>query len=107
MLPRLLDIDAVAVAELSEIHRTPHAWLRDFQNHVRDGRSAEALAILREHSAAHMLDTQAEAMQRMVDDWNGWRHKYEPGDTLLVVHTTNADVDTVNTFGAGKTPQRG
>lgn len=102
LLPNLLALDTVPSVELEEIHRTPHQWLRDFQNLVRDGRSNEALGILREHDAAHMLDTHGDAMQRMVDDWNLWRHECEPGDSLLVVHTTNADVDTVNMLAQAK-----
>ena len=35
---------------------------------------------------------------RMVADWNRWRHEYAIGDTLMVVHTTNEDVDRVNTL---------
>jgi hypothetical protein len=96
LLPTMLGVEGVCVAELAEIHRTPHQWLRDFQNLVRDGRSLDALAILHEHNAAHMLDTHADAMRHMVGHWDIWRHDHEPGDTLMVVHTSNADVDAVN-----------
>jgi hypothetical protein len=102
LLPRMLDIDGMPRAELEEIHRTPHQWMRDFQNLVRDGRSAEALDILHAHNAAHIFDTRDEAMQRMVDDWDTWRHDHAPDDTLLVVHTSNADVDTVNVLAQAK-----
>jgi hypothetical protein len=102
LLPSMLAVEGVPGEELHEIHRTRHQWLRDYQNLVRDGRSAEALGMLREHDAAHMLDTQGEAMQRMVDDWDAWRHQHAPGDSLLVVHTTNQDVDTVNALAQAK-----
>lgn len=107
LLPQLLALDRVPVAELVEIHRTPHQWLQDFQNHVRDGNAEAALSILHEHDAAHMLDTQTEAMQRMVDDWDMWRYDYAPGDSLLVVHTTNADVDAVNLLAQAKRKEAG
>lgn len=88
--------DHAAVAELGEVHRAREPWLVDAQLAVRDARSEDALAILREHDAAHMLDTRAEAMQRMVDDWDQWRQDHDIADTLLVVHTSNDDVDRVN-----------
>lgn len=102
LLPRLLDLDAVRVCELDEIHRTPHQWVKDFQNLLRDGNAGEALGLLHEHGAAHLLDTHRDAMQRMVDDWNRWRHEHAIGDTLLVVHSTNADVDAVNMLAQAK-----
>jgi conjugative relaxase-like TrwC/TraI family protein len=107
LLPRLLDLDAVRVCELHEIHRTPHQWVKDVQNLLRDGKASEALGLLHEHGAAHMLDTHREAMQRMVDDWNVWRHEHAIGDTLLVVHSTNVDVDAVNMLAQAKRREAG
>lgn len=98
LLPSMLAAEAVPVAELTEIHRTQHQWIRDAQNHVRAGDSIRALELMAQHGALHMDNTQAEARIRMVADWNRWRHDYAIGDTLMVVHTTNEDVDRVNTL---------
>jgi hypothetical protein len=98
LLPSILATRAVPVAELAEIHRTQHQWIRDAQNYVRAGDSMRALELMAQHDALHMENTQAEARIRMVADWNRWRHDYEIGDTLMVVHTTNEDVDRVNTL---------
>lgn len=98
LLPAILAIDGVPVAELVEIHRTQHQWVRDVQNHVRAGESLRALELMAQHDALHMENTTAEARLRMVADWNRWRHDYAIGDTLMVVHTTNEDVDRVNTL---------
>jgi hypothetical protein len=35
-------------------------------------------------------------MVALVDDWDSWRRDHEPGETLLVVHGSNEDVDAVN-----------
>jgi conjugative relaxase-like TrwC/TraI family protein len=96
LLPSMLAVDLVPVAELTEIHRAQHQWMRDAQNYVRAGDSMRALELLARHDALHMDNTQAEARIRMVADWNRWRHDYAIGDTLMVVHTTNEDVDRVN-----------
>lgn len=95
-------VEQVPGAGLEQIHRAREEWMRTAQLAVRDGRSADAISLLREHDAAHMLPTQREAMMRMVQDWNTWRHDYDVSDTLMVVHTTNADVDTVNMLAQAK-----
>ncbi len=97
----------VPTADLAQIHRAREEWMRQAQIALREGRSTDALTILREHDAAHMLGTQREAMMRMVDDWNQWRHNYDVADTLMVVHTSNADVDTVNMLAQAKRLEAG
>lgn len=94
-------------ADLVELHRAREHWMRDAQLAIRDGRSHDALTILAEHDAAHMLDTHAGAMHRMVDDWNQWRRDYDAGDTLMVVHTSNRDVDTANMLAQAKRIEAG
>lgn len=90
--------------ELTEIrrHRNPtdpareHPWLARYQTALHDGRGQEAVAILQEHDVLKLHDTRAEAMVALVDDWTTWRNNYPVDQSMLLVHGTNDDVDTVN-----------
>jgi conjugative relaxase-like TrwC/TraI family protein len=90
--------------KLAEVrrHRDPedrtrdHAWLSRYQGALHDGRGYDAIAILQENEALKLHETRADAMVALVEDWSGWRHEYESVETMLLVHGTNGDVDTVN-----------
>ncbi|WP_027006151.1 MobF family relaxase [Conexibacter woesei] len=110
--------DRIPVAELFEIrrHRDPddrsriHPWLRDYQVLLDRGEAEAAVALLREHDAIQLLDTRAEAVEAMVEDWDRWRRKYEADESILIVHGSNADVDHVNRLAQarrlqGSTPE--
>ena len=94
----------IPTAQLRQIrrHRDPdnpsqaHPWLRDYQIAVDDGRGVNAVAILQEHQALKLYDTRAQAMGGIVEEWNSWRHRYEPTESALIVHGPNTDVDLVN-----------
>ncbi|MGH3494716.1 MAG: ATP-dependent DNA helicase, partial [Sciscionella sp.] len=94
----------IPTAELHQIrrHRDPanpseaHPWLRDYQIAVDEGRGIDAVAILQEHQALKLYDTRAQAMGGIVEEWNSWRHEYEPTNSALIVHGPNSDVDLVN-----------
>ena len=102
-------------AELRQIrrHRDPdnpgqaHPWLREYQIAVDEGRGIDAVAILQEHHALKLYDTRARAMGGMVDEWNDWRHAYEPAGSALIVHGPNSDVDLVNELAQQKRPDAG
>ena len=94
----------IPAAELREIrrHRDPdnparmHPWLRDYQVAVDQGRGVDAVALLGEHEALKLYDTRAQAMGGMVDEWDSWRDRRDPGQSALIVHGPNSDVDLVN-----------
>ena len=91
-------------AELRQIrrHRDPdnpariHPWLRDYQVAVDQGRGTDAVALLGEYAALKLYDTRAQAMGGMVDEWDSWRDRSDPGQSALIVHGPNSDVDLVN-----------
>jgi conjugative relaxase-like TrwC/TraI family protein len=100
----------IPTAELRQIrrHRDPsnpaevHPWLRDYQIAVDEGRGLDAVAILQEQDALKLHDTRAQAIGGIVEDWDRWRHAYEPGCSTLIVHGPNSDVDLVNELAQQK-----
>jgi conjugative relaxase-like TrwC/TraI family protein len=94
----------IPTAELRQIrrHRDPHnpgrahPWLRRYQVAVDQGFGVDAVAILQEHQALKLYDTRAQAMGGIVEEWNSWRHSYQPTESALIVHGSNSDVDVVN-----------
>lgn len=40
-------------------------------------------------------------MVALVEEWSGWRHEYPVERSMLLVHGTNGDVDTVNLLAQG------
>ena len=94
----------IPAAELRQIrrHRDPddparmHPWLRDYQVAVDQGRGGDAVALLQEHDALKLYDTRAQAMGGMVEEWDSWRDRGDPGQSALIVHGPNSDVDLVN-----------
>jgi hypothetical protein len=99
----MLADERIPSAELREIrrHRDPehparvHPWLRDYQVAVDQGRGADAVAILREHRALKLYDTRAQSMGGMVEEWDSWRDRTAPSESVLIVHGPNSDVDLV------------
>ena len=100
----------IPTAELRQIrrHRDPdnparmHPWLSDYQVAVDQGRGADAVALLQEHAALKLYDTRAQAMGGMVDEWDSWRDRSDPGQSALIVHGPNSDVDLVNELAQQK-----
>jgi hypothetical protein len=94
----------IPTAELRQIrrHRNPHnpgqahPWLSRYQVAVDQGCGVDAVAILQEHQALKLYDTRAQAMGGIVEEWNSWRHSYQPTESALIVHGSNSDVDVVN-----------
>ena len=105
----------IPTAELRQIrrHRDPddparmHPWLRDYQVAVDQGRGADAVALLQEHEALKLYDTRAQAMGGMVDEWDSWRDRSDPGQSALIVHGPNSDVDLVNELAQQKRLEAG
>jgi conjugative relaxase-like TrwC/TraI family protein len=73
-----------------------HKWLGHYQQALHAGQGHQAIAILQEHDALRLHDTRPEAMVALVADWDSWRRRHPLDQTLLLVHGTNGDVDTVN-----------
>ena len=104
LFSEMLRGERIPAAELRQIrrHRDPanparmHPWLRDYQVAVDQGRSADAVALLQEHDALKLYDTRAQAMGGMVEEWDSWRDRSDPGQSALIVHGPNSDVDLVN-----------
>jgi hypothetical protein len=105
----------IMAAELRQIrrHRDPdnpsrvHPWLRDYQVAVDEGRGADAVALLGEHDALKLYDTRAHAMGGMVEEWDSWRDRRDPGQSALIVHGPNSDVDLVNKLAQQKRLEAG
>jgi conjugative relaxase-like TrwC/TraI family protein len=110
LFSELLADERIPSAELRQIrrHRDPddpaqvHPWLRDYQVAVDQGHGADAVAILQEQDALKLYDTRAQAIGGIVEDWDGWRRGYRPGDSALIVHGPNSDVDLVNELAQRK-----
>jgi conjugative relaxase-like TrwC/TraI family protein len=104
LFSEMLTDPRIPTAELRAIrrHRNPdnpaetHPWLRDYQIAVDQGRGSDAVAILQEQDAIHVHDTRAWAMGAIVEEWDRWRYDYRPGETAMIVHGPNSDVDLVN-----------
>lgn len=100
----------IPTAQLRQIrrHRDPdnpagiHPWLRDYQIAVDQGRGPDAVAILQEQDALRLHDTRGQAMGALVDEWDQWRHDYQPTESALIVHGPNPDVDLVNELAQRK-----
>jgi hypothetical protein len=96
--------DAAPTVRLNEIRRDrdaadparEHDWLGRYQQALHSGQGHQAVAILHEHNALRLHDTRAEAMVALVADWNSWRREHPLDQTMLLVHGTNSDVDTIN-----------
>ena len=104
LFSEMLRGERIPTVELREIrrHRDPddptrvHPWLRDYQVAVDQGRGGDAVALLQEQDALRLYDTRAQAMGGMVDEWDSWRDRRDPGQSTLIVHGPNSDVDLVN-----------
>ncbi len=97
----------VPSAELRDVRRTDVAFQRDAALAVRAGRAEEAVRLLSDNGALHMLHTNKHAMNRMVADWDTWRHQHAIDQSLLIVHTSNKDVDRVNELAQQRRLQAG
>jgi conjugative relaxase-like TrwC/TraI family protein len=110
LFSEMLASERIPKAELRQIrrHRDPddpsraHPWLRDYQVAVDQARGIDAVAILQEHHALSLYDTRAQAIAGMVEEWDRWRGGCEPGESALIVHGPNADVDLVNELAQRK-----
>jgi conjugative relaxase-like TrwC/TraI family protein len=104
MFGAMLEDPRIPVATLTDIrrHRDPfdpaklHPWLAEYQTAIDEGRGRDAIAILRREGALGLHNTREQAMGAMVDDWDDWRRSFASGETLLLVHGSNDDVDQVN-----------
>jgi hypothetical protein len=76
--------------------------LRDYQVAVDQGRGLDAVAILQEQGALELYDTRAQAIGGIGEGWDRWRHDYQPGESALIVHGSNSDVDLVNELAQHK-----
>jgi AAA domain/TrwC relaxase len=110
MFAELIKSGSIEVSELQEVrrHRNPddpsevHPWLRDFQEAIDDGRAQDAVDLLVQHGALRLYATRQEAMEAMVDDWDVWRHGYDPLEALMIPHGPNTDIDAVNVLAQKK-----
>ncbi|MGA2928451.1 MAG: MobF family relaxase, partial [Solirubrobacteraceae bacterium] len=115
LFSEMLADERIPTVELRQIrrHRDPkdpsrvHPWLRDYQIAVDQGRGVDAVAILQEHEALVLHDTRAQAMGGIVDEWDRWRHAYQPAESALIVHGPNSDVDLVNELAQRKRLEHG
>ncbi len=104
LFSEMLRDSRIPTAELRQIrrHRDPHdparvhPWLRDYQVAVDQGRGTDAATVLQKHDALKLYDTRAQAMGGMVDEWDSWRDRSDAGQSMLIVHGPNSDVDLVN-----------
>jgi conjugative relaxase-like TrwC/TraI family protein len=104
LFSEMLHDPQIPAAELRQIrrHRDPedparvHPWLRDYQVAVDQGHGSDAVALLQRHDAIKLYDTRAQAMGGMVAEWDSWRDRSDPGQSALIVHGPNSDVDLVN-----------
>ena len=114
LFAEMLADERIPTAELRQIrrHRDPtdpsraYPWLRDYQVAVDQARGADAVAILQEHQALRLYDTRAQAIAGMVEEWDRWRRGCEPGESALIVHGPNSDVDLVNELAQQKRAAR-
>jgi len=55
--------------ELTENHRQVHAWERGALDHLREGRSEQALALYQAHDRVLVDDTPDRSSEHLVVDW--------------------------------------
>jgi len=66
--------------ELTENHRQVHAWERGALDHIREGRSEQALALYQAHDRVLIDETSERSRERLVGGLVGWRRTVAGGD---------------------------
>lgn len=103
-------------AKLEQIHRhrdprdpsKPHPWLGAYQIAIDKGEAEEAMGLLRANDAVTLHDTRAQAMVGMVEEWDQTRrrHRCQPGESVMVIHGSNQEVDEINELAQERRQQR-
>ncbi|HMJ02493.1 MAG TPA: MobF family relaxase [Conexibacter sp.] len=104
LLARMLRMPQIPVAELTEPQgRAGHAdlsavqpWLGRYQAALDRGRASEAVELLHAEGALTLYDDRDSALQGLVADWDRWRHAFGPGEAVMIVQGSGADLDRVN-----------
>ncbi len=81
--------------ELKEVRRQENLWAREATVLLAKGQVKEALVHYKEHDHLHNFDTQAEAKERLIKQWNDVRHT-NPEQTQLIMAYTRSDVKELN-----------
>ena len=94
----VLHPEVVKVAELSEIRRHRHAWMRDLQVAIDRSDGKLAVKILRENKAITLYPTQAAAIEGMVERWFAAQRANGGERATMIVQGSNEDIEAVNSL---------
>lgn len=83
--------------ELTEVRRQESSWQREATVCLAKGQVEKVLSKYKEHDHLHHAETQTEAKQRLIEQWNDVRHSM-PNETQLIMAYTRADVKELNSL---------
>lgn len=81
--------------ELKEVRRQENSWAREATMLLAKGQVGEALVRYKEHDHLHHYDTQTQAKESLIQQWNDVRHT-NPQKTQLIMAYTRSDVKELN-----------
>ena len=81
--------------ELTQIRRQESAWQRQATVSLAQGQVKEALSAYQHHDHVHGFDTQIQAKERLMQQWNDVRHS-RPQDSQLILTYTRREVQDLN-----------
>ncbi|MBS1882375.1 MAG: relaxase domain-containing protein, partial [Actinobacteria bacterium] len=88
--------DLVKVAELGEIRRHRHEWMKKLQVAIDEGKGELAVEILQANDAITLYPTKAQAQEGMVERWFAAQREHGGERATMIVQGSNLDIDEVN-----------
>jgi Ti-type conjugative transfer relaxase TraA len=97
-------VDRIGCAELETIYRQREEWMRAASLDLARGNIEKALDAYQDHGRVFGLDLKAEAVERLIDDWN---RDYDPTRSMLMLAHLRRDVRMLNEMARTKLVERG
>jgi conjugative relaxase-like TrwC/TraI family protein len=89
--------EVLQIAELHEIRRHNHEWMRELQVAIDKGNKGElAVELLQRNNALEIYDTRELAQEAMVDRWFGAQSKLGPDEAVMIVQGRNEEIEAIN-----------
>lgn len=96
--------DRIGYAELETIYRQYEPWMREASLDLARGHVEKAVASYARHDRVLGSETKAEAVRRLVADWDG---DYDPGCSSLILAHLRRDVRLLNQLARERLVERG
>ena len=97
-------LDRIGYAGLETIYRQNEAWMRAASLDLARGRIESALAAYTQQGRVLVSDLKADAITRLIDDWN---REYDTGKITLILAHLRRDVRELNDMARAKLVERG